>query len=289
MLSFRTLNQTRKRLKQKATLGSLLVVLMLFGLFLEAYMHNFNLVYIVLFFVFALAFVASPAGINNFTGLQFELEESDRLFASLNSKIHFALQQKNRHNSYALKLSCLGNTHFIPILTSQTKELITLSFTPKKRGTLKITGCHIESLFPFATIRFILTLPTLATKPIYPEPKGVSLDAFLARQKGNFGEESDFEGITPYPESAPISKIHWPSVAKGESAIKKFTYETPLEKLTFDFYDAGDDNEARLSQLSRWILECEARHLPFQVKMPNENHDSKKVSVDEILGKLALY
>ena len=46
---FRTLVQTRKRIRQRATRYSLLVVVLLFGLFLEAYMHNFNLVYMMLF------------------------------------------------------------------------------------------------------------------------------------------------------------------------------------------------------------------------------------------------
>lgn len=289
MLSLKTLNRTRKRLKQKATLGSLLVVMMLFGLFLEAYMHNFNLVYIVLFFVFALAFVASPVGINNFTGLSLTLEESDRLFANTDSKVYLALQNDNTYSSYALKLSCMEEEHFVPLLAPHEKEIIPLSFQPKSRGELQIAPCHIESLFPFATVRFMLYLPSLDTKPVYPEPKGITLEAFLRRQRGDFGEESDFEGIISYTESAPMSKIHWPSIAKGESAIKKFKHEIPLEELIFDFYEAGENDEARLSQLTLWIMECEAQQLPFQIIMPNEHYDSKRDTIEEILGKLAIY
>ena len=289
MLSLRTLSRTRKRLRQRATLGSLLVVLLLFGLFLEAYMHNFNLVYIVLFFVFALAFVASPFGIYNMANLTLSLQGSDRLFAQKRSAIYLALANTKNTESYALKLECMGQSLFLPLLQADSKEILTLSYRPEQRGKCEIGNCSLQSLFPLATIRFLLPLDLSTHKVVYPRPRGSSLETFLSRQKGHFGLESDFEGITPYTGDAPLSKIHWPSVAKGESALKKFAHEIPLEQLHFDFYAAGNNDEARLSQLTRWILECEAQNLDFQVQMPHENLNSKRMSTDAILEKLALF
>ncbi|MDD3591386.1 MAG: hypothetical protein PHO65_01980 [Sulfurovum sp.] len=289
MLSLRTLSRTRKRLKQKATLGSLLVVLLLFGLFLEAYMHNFNLVYIVLFFVFALAFVASPFGIYNMANLTLTLQGSERLFAQKRSAIYLSLKNDKSAESYALKLECMGQSLFVPVLKAQSGEILALSFSPERRGKMKIGICSLQSLFPLATIRFLLPLDLATHKVVYPRPQGSSLETFLSRRRGRYGLESDFEGISPHAGDAPIGKIHWPSVAKGESALKKFTHEIPLEHLNFDFYQAGKNDEARLSQLTRWILECEAQNLDFQVQMPHENLDSKRMSTDAILEKLALF
>lgn len=289
MLSLQTLIQTRKRLKQKATLGSLLVVVMLFGLFLEAYMHNFNLVYIVLFFLFGLAFVASPLGIANMANLSLSLQGSDRLFVKETSHLYLALKNNKSTESYALQLACMGKTLFIPSVKAESREILTLPHTPQKRGTLEVGECLLQSLFPLATIRFLLPVKLTVDKVIYPRPRGISLEKFLSRQKGRYGQESDFEGITPYSGNAPLSKIHWPSVAKGESALKKFAYEIPLEQLDFDFYQAGKSDEERLSQLTLWVLECEAQNLEFQVRMPHETLNAKRMSIDEILEKLALY
>lgn len=289
MLSLRTLSRTRKRLKQKATLGSLLVVLLLFGLFLEAYMHNFNLVYIVLFFVFALAFVASPFGIYNMANLTLSLQGSERLFAQKRSAIYLALANTKSTESYALKLECMGQSIFVPLLKAKSKEILALPYIPERRGKCEIGTCSLQSLFPLATIRFLLPLDLSVHRVVYPRPKGSSLETFLSRQKGRYGLESDFEGISPHSDNAPPGKIHWPSVAKGESALKKFTHEIPLERLHFDFYQAGENDETRLSQLTRWILECEAQNLDFQVQMPHENLDSKRMSTDAILETLALF
>jgi uncharacterized protein (DUF58 family) len=289
MLSLRTLSQTRKRLKQKATLGSLLVVVMLFGLFLEAYMHNFNLVYLVLFFLFASAFVASPLGIANMANLSVALQGSDRLFAKETSHLYLALTNNKHTESYALKLECMERSLFIPSVKAQSREILTLPHTPEKRGKLEIGECLLQSLFPLATIRFVLPVNLTADTVVYPHPKGISLERFLSRRKGRYGQESDFEGIIPYIDNAPLSKIHWPSVAKGERALKKFAFEISQEQLNFDFYQAGRSDEERLSQLTYWILECEAQNLEFQIQMPHETLNSKRSSIDEILETLALY
>ena len=81
MKSLRTFAQIYRRVDQHATRYSALVVVLLFGLFLEAYMHDFNLVYITLFFVFSLAFSAGPIGILNLGHLKASYVRSGRMFA----------------------------------------------------------------------------------------------------------------------------------------------------------------------------------------------------------------
>lgn len=289
MSSLQTFLQTRRRIKQKATLGSALVVLMLFGLFLEAYMHNFNLVYIVLFFVFSLAFIAAIAGIQNLTSLSVRLQRCDRLFAGEISHVYLSLTANKDAQSYALNLKCAGQNHFIPALEGHKALTVPFSLSPEHRGIFTLEGCTIESRFPLSTARLVLPLELKEEKVVYPKPQGISLEAFLSRQRAQYGEENEFEGIIPYAEETALSRIHWPSFAKGEQAVKKYSYDIPLQTLLFDFYTAGSDDEARLSQLTLWILTCEARGLDFQVKLPGGIYDSQRSTVDEILKTLALY
>ncbi len=289
MFSLHRFNQTRKKLKQKATIGSLLAVILIFGLFFEAYMHNFNLVYILLFFIFSFALIASPLGILNFEGIELKLERTDRLFAKERSLIYFSLFADKTSESFALNFQCDKQTTFLSSLPAGKKQILSMPLTPDIRGTFKIENCSLESLFPLGTIRFVLKFPETFQAIVYPQPKGISLEAFLKRQQGSFGEESDFEGITVHSGVIHLSRIHWPSVAKGITAIKKFSYEVPLKHLYFDFLSAGSNDEQRLSQLTLWILSCEKQHLPFKIQMPGEILDSKRSSIDEILGKLATY
>jgi hypothetical protein len=105
----------------------------------------------------------------------------------------------------------------------------------------------------------------------------------------HFGEEKDFDGLASYSGSESLSRIHWPSVAKGETAVKTFVHEQSTQELAFDFYTAAKSDEERLSQLSLWVLSCEKSHQPFTIKMPNKLLKSKKESIDAILEHLARY
>jgi len=289
MNSFQTFNQTRKRLKQRASWYSLLVVVMLFGFFLEAYMHNFNLVYITLFFVFGLAMSASPLGILNIGNTQVTLKSCERLFAHEKSHCYFLCHNPNTFESYALELHCMGNNTAIKQIGSQKSVTIKVPILAKKRGEFEINNCTLESLFPLYTIHFILPLTYSEKRTTYPQPKGITLQEYLAKRKTSFGDEQDFDGIRQANEAHNLARIHWPSVAKGESAIKIFDHELPQDALNFDFFTAAKEDEARLSQLTLWTLECEQKGLDFNIVLPHEILYSKRMQVDEILTKLALY
>jgi len=143
--------------------------------------------------------------------------------------------------------------------------------------------------FPLSTVRFVLPIEDECTLLVYPEPKGIPLRSYLQQQRSHFGEENDFDGIAPYSGFESPSRIHWPSIAKGESAIKTFEHEAKSQTLHFDFLKCADNDEARLCQLTLWVLECERTGVPFTITMPHKLLDSKKESIDAILEVLALY
>ena len=72
-------------------------------------------------------------------------------------------------------------------------------------------------------------------------------------------------------------------------SVKVFSKEAQTPQLVFNFQSAANNDEARLSQLSLWVLECEKQNLPFMIQMPNKLLISRKVSTDEILEYLAKY
>jgi len=281
--------QTHRRVWQRGTWYSLLVVIMLFGLFLEAYMHNFNLVYITLFFVFAIAFSAGPIGTFNIGRLEVEFSGSSRLFANMEGKILFNIINSSNSPSWAIEIYCDKYTTLIGTVRGDTKESIAIDIIPNKRGEFQCEESYLQSFFPLSTVRFILPIDDKCISLVYPEPKGISLRKFLNRQKSYYGEEKDFDGLSTYSGVESISRIHWASVAKGDMLVKRFIHEEHTEELAFKFRDAGGDTEARLSQLCLWALSAEKVRQPFTIEMPNKVLSSKKESIDEILTHLARY
>lgn len=289
MRSLPTFIQIHRRVKQRGTWYSLLVVLMLFGFFLEAYMHNFNLVYITLFFVFAIAFSAGPIGIYNLGRLYVSFECTGRLFAHEEGKLFFNVRNTASSPSWAVSLHCDELTSMIGRIDADGVQGATLLINPKRRGHLDCGECRLQSLFPLSTVRFVLPLGKLCDTIVYPRPYGQSLLSYIRQQKAHFGEEIDFDGVVTYSGAESLSRIHWASVAKGEMSVKVYTHEHDTQELNFDFYSSGTDDEMRLSQLCKWVLECEKSQHSYSINMPHRLLRSKKESTDVILEYLATY
>lgn len=289
MNSLRTFWSIRKRVRQRATRYSLLVVLLLFGLFLEAYMHNFNLVYITLFFVFAAAFSVGPLGMRNVGSLTVTYNGCDRLFAAHEGSCHFEILNSASASAWAIELHNDLGTSKLPEIPPHANIRAKLTFTPPKRGRQHAGDCVLQSLFPLSTVRFVLPVKKACTVLVYPAPAGEPLHTYLLRQRAPFGDEMDFDGLTRYSGGESLSRIHWPSVAKGEIAVKTFEHEAKSDTLAFDFYRCAKHDEQRLSQLTLWTVECERQRLPFTITMPQRQLSSKEEGIDAILEYLALY
>ncbi len=170
-----------------------------------------------------------------------------------------------------------------------TSTIVQLPVLPDKRGTFTHKGCYLESKYPLSTVRLVMKIDDSYQGLVYPEPKGIPLHSFLQQEETSYGEEKEFDGLRAYDGSQKLSHIHWASVAKGEMSVKVFSKETQTPKLVFNFYTAAANDEARLSQLCLWVLECEKQHLPFMIQMPNRVLNSAKESTDVILETLARY
>jgi len=264
-------------------------VVLLFGLFLEAYMHDFNLVYITLFFVFSLAFSAGPIGILNLGHLEASYLPSGRLFVHQEGQISMQIYNTSTTTSWSVMLRHDDSSIPLEPLKGDTSTILHLPLIPNKRGALIHQECYLESKYPLSTVRLVMKIDDTYKGMVYPEPKGISLLFFLQKEESNYGEEKEFDGLRAYDGSQKLSHIHWASVAKGEMAVKLFSKETQTPKLVFNFHAAGTNDEARLSQLCLWVLECEKQKLPFMIQMPHSVLSSAKESTDVILETLARY
>ncbi len=262
---------------------------MLFGLFMEAYMHDFNLVYITLFFVFSLAFSAGPLGVLNLGHLKSTFVPSGRLFAQEEGLITLSIKNISPTTSWSVTLYGEEDSTLLPPLKGESNTLAHLAYFPQKRGSFSYQNCYLESRYPLSTSRLTLPIKSVYKGIIYPEPRGKTLEAFLNEEETHYGEEKEFDGLRAYDGSQKLTHIHWPSVAKGELSVKTFIKETQTPNLVFDFYKAGKHDDARLSQLCLWVLACEKKRLPFAIKMPKSYLSTQKESIDEILTILATY
>ncbi len=291
MKFFHTFIRILKEIHTRPTKYFILLVLSIVGLFFLAYMHNYNIVYLMMFFTFSLAGASSIIGRLNLYELQVSLLSAQDLFANQASEYSLNIYNPNPdRESYALECTNKSSTVIIDTLAGLQKKAITLSFTPTKRGKTHLPDLQIGSYFPLPHEILYKTVPINDEVIIYPEAKGKSLDTLSSKHKALFGEQEDFEGIKLYKEGEPLSLIYWPSVAKGtELMSKEFSLLEKSKHLHFDFITSAESDEQRLSQLCLWAIECKKKGISYSMHFPNTTLNSRSRSHHEILTFLALY
>ena len=291
MRYFHTFILILKGIDTRPTKYFIFLVISIVGLFFLAYMHNYNIVYLMMFFVFSLAGASSIIGRLNLYELQASVLVAQDFFANTSSSYTLSLYNPNTDKDcFALECSNDNSSIILNELQAAQTKNISLDLIPAKRGKMDLPALKIGSHFPLPHELLFRYLDLEREVIVYPESKGQSLESFSSKHLFFVGEYDDFEGIRTYRQGESLSLIHWPSLAKGGTLMaKEFSLLEKSKHLHFDFMKAADNDELRLSQLCLWALECKKKNISYTMHFPNTSLNSKLRSHYEILQFLALY
>ena len=290
MPSLKTFISIHRSVKVRPTKYFFLLLFMIISLFVQAYMHNYNIVYIMMFFLVSVAGTSTYFGMRNLYPLKLGLLSQERFFANSISSFTISLRNDSDYTLYDLRCSYEKSTESIDSLKAQ--EQLQLSFQTRfpKRGKAALKPLHLLSYFPFAHERKFRDIELAGEIIVYASPDGESLLASIMAQQKESGDLSDFKGLEEFMHGESLSSIHWPSLAKSETLMsKQFSYEEEQRKLHFEYESLSGEQEERLSQLTLWVLECEKYGVDFTLKLGAKLYDSKKETIDAICKALALF
>ena len=290
MKSLKTYISILKRVKNRPTKYFVFLIISIVGLFLQAFMHNYNIVFLVIFFLVGVAGASSIFGVFNLYYLKTKLLSHSRFFANKESVYKLSITNNSEKNSYDINLTCNNQTTHIKSIEAHHSEIVSIKDKFTKRGETTLREIKIHSYFPLPHELKYMNIPIDKKIVVYAEPKGISLFKIYNKNSAINGEIDEFEGIRKFNQGNSTSYIHWASLAKNDSLmVKNFIYEDESKKLRFDFKNMRGSDEEKLSQLTLWVLECEKYSYEFTVDLKNEILDSKKMSTNEILEAIAKY
>jgi len=144
------------------------------------------------------------------------------------------------------------------------------------RGRLPAPRITIETRFPFGLWRAWAYLTPALTGMVYPKPEenAPPLPPAAGGDGDTVGMASsgdDFAGVRPYQPGDAQKLIAWRLAARSdELSVKQFDAAGGGElMLDFDALPPAMDLEARLSRLARWILDADAAHMRYGVRLPD--------------------
>jgi uncharacterized protein (DUF58 family) len=143
------------------------------------------------------------------------------------------------------------------------------------RGRLPAPRIVIESRFPFGLWRAWAYLTPALSAMVYPKPETDAPPLPLTGTGGGDGyglasSGDDFAGVRPYSPGDPQKMIAWRLAARSdELSVKQFEAQGGGELLLdFDSLPRNLDVEQKLSRLARWVLDADAAHARYGLRLP---------------------
>lgn len=149
----------------------------------------------------------------------------------------------------------------------------TVAIEPRARGAFRVTRLVAESSYPLGLVRGIREIPCAGDGVVWPRPDGAPLSVFLAgRDSGDGGHASiagngDFAGHRRYEPGDSEHRIDWRAAARERGLLVK-TFAGGVGVLRLAWSDCGGDDETRLSQLARWVVDADEAGLRYALLLP---------------------
>jgi uncharacterized protein (DUF58 family) len=272
----------RRRIYILPTRFGLMLVALLVAMLVAGLNYNSNLALAFAFFMVSMALVSMHHCHRNLLGLTVDVKVEVDAFAGADAIFYFMLRNESAVDRRDIELRLgtpadapQGNVEAMQSVATGSYEEVMLAVPVANRGVSRFRQFELRTTYPFGWFRAWTYVHSPLTAFVAPSPRGsrplpaaVAAAGESARSESR-GEE-DFAGLRSYSPGIPLKHMAWKTLARGgEAAVRVYSdLGTRPEWLEWSLLD-GLDAEARLSQLCRWIAECESGHpRPYGLRIP---------------------
>ncbi|HTT11915.1 MAG TPA: DUF58 domain-containing protein [Burkholderiaceae bacterium] len=162
-------------------------------------------------------------------------------------------------------------------VAAKSAQSVRLALPTRRRGRRACPRVRIRTVFPFGLWQAWAYLRPALDAIVYPKPEEDAPPLPMALGSGERGlgmatSGEDFAGVRPYQRGDPQKMIAWKLAARSDDlSVKLFDAEAGGE-LVLDYLalPATLDVEMRLARLARWVLDAEAAHMRYGLRLPAE-------------------
>ena len=254
--------------------------LLLILLFVGAVNYNLAMGLALTFFLASCAVVAMHLTFRNLAYLYLTPGRASPVHAGEEAQFALELSNRRRHGRYAIWMGFVGDgmpTREHPVdVAAEGSSRVLLQAPAAHRGWMDAPRIRLQTTFPLGLLRAWSYWQPALRVLVYPHPEehAPPLPAANAAQSDEHGAggQDDFAGIRPYQAGDSMKRLAWRQIARlgadGALVSKHFEGGAASElRIDLAMLPASMDIEARLSRMTRWIMEAEARGLPYAFRL----------------------
>jgi uncharacterized protein (DUF58 family) len=275
---------TQNRIYILPTRAGLLLGVTVVVMLLGCINYNLGLGYVLTFLLVGTALVALLHTFRNMARLEFQAGRAQPVFAGDVATFPVLIDNRSRQRRYAIGVE-VADPMLAQSLAAPDPVLVDidggahapaeLRLLAAQRGRMRLPRLRITSSFPLGLFRAWSNVQLELECIVYPRPEGGEVPQPPAREGDDEGLHSDrgaddFAGLRKYHSGDSLRHVAWKAVARGQ----------PLMTKQFDGHAAGAlwlswENtpsfmraEARISRLTRWVLDAGRAGVPFALELP---------------------
>ncbi len=237
--------------------------------------YNNSLGYLLCFLLGSLGIVTILHTYKNLYRLEISLDEIKPVFCGQDLHIPLTINNLGGPARLALRFDFPDRElTAIHDLAASTQPTIVLRHKTHHRGVIKLERLRISCRFPLGLFQTWSILNFVQTALVYPRPANSDrLPPEHIEQghgDGRQGQGSDdFTGLRNYHPGDSLRHIHWKALAKEQGLLTKQFAGEDNRELWLDWRSLPQlDNEARLSQLTRWVVDAHKNGLVYGLWIP---------------------
>ncbi len=248
-----------------------IVLLMLIG----SINYDASLGYALTFLLVALSLVAMLHTYRNLLGLRVDIGPAEPVFCGETLRVPVTLENPTGQARFTVSLHFPQQAKAVCDVPADGWARVALPLSAKRRGRHALPRITLATAFPLGLFRAWAYAEFDARVLIYPRPASATPlprdSVWQTELSGGQGQGADdFAGLRNYhPGDAP-SHVHWKTLARGQGLYTKQFGGDRAEELWLDWRATAGDVEARLSTLTCWVLEADAGHFRYGLRLPDQ-------------------
>ena len=252
--------------------------LMLVLLFIGSVNYELSLGFVLTFLIAACAVVDMHLTFRNLAHLHLAAGRVQPVFAGEDACFELHLINRRKYARYAIWLDFMQT---MPPSGPQATDVgalatrtVTLSTPTQERGWKPAPRIRLQTRFPLGLLRaWSYWQPDLKAL-VYPRPEDNAPPLPMSGEAradglGSAGDD-DFAGIRTYQAGDSLRRMAWRQIARmndspGSTLVSKHFEGAAASLLHLDYSRLPRtlDSERKLSRMTRWVIEAEARGLPY--------------------------
>jgi uncharacterized protein (DUF58 family) len=238
--------------------------------------YNLGLGYLLTFLMSGVGIVSILHTFRNLVRLQFKPGRPDPVFAG--GEALFPVLVANPDAIARRSIGMLGAGQapvFVDVSPGQTTT-VHISMPAARRGRLRLEGLRALTTFPLGLFHAWSNMDLDMHCLVYPRPEPGRVSLPGPRAGNSDGLETgqgqdDFAGLRKYQAGDSLRHVAWKALARGQPVMTKQFFGLAAGELWLEWDDlpVSLGREARLSRLTRWVLEATRAGYPYGLRLPS--------------------